>query len=52
MENTIFALSPKMSYVSKETEDADPAFWWPKTSAATPATKPKEKAEKAEKAGQ
>jgi hypothetical protein len=44
MENTIFAVSPEMSYVSKETEDADPAFWRPKASAAAPAAKPKEKA--------
>ncbi len=29
-ETTIFAFSPKMSYVSKETAAADPEFWTPK----------------------
>jgi hypothetical protein len=45
MENTMFRVSPTMSYVSKETEDADPAFWRPKPAAAKPAAeaKPKEK---------
>ena len=31
MDTTLFAISPEMSYVSKETEDGDPAFWRPKT---------------------
>jgi len=39
IEANWFGVSPEMSYVSKETEDADPAFWRPKA-AATP--KPKE----------
>jgi hypothetical protein len=44
MESTLFAVSPKMSYVSKETEDVDPAFWRPKPPAkATGEAKPKEK---------
>ena len=30
MESTLFAVSPEMSYLSKEDEDADPAFWRPK----------------------
>jgi hypothetical protein len=41
--STLFSINPRMSYVSKETEDADPAFWRPKMT-AKPATeaKPKE----------
>jgi hypothetical protein len=27
IDYTLFAVNPRMSYVSKETEDADPAFW-------------------------
>jgi hypothetical protein len=27
VENNLFAINPKMSYVSKKTQDADPAFW-------------------------
>lgn len=34
METLMFRVSPGMSYVSKETEDADPAFWRPKPAAA------------------
>lgn len=30
MDENLFAVSPRMSYVSKETEDSDPAFWKPK----------------------
>jgi len=41
METTIFAVSPEMSYVSKETEDAAPGFWRPKSSAAAPKAKEK-----------
>ena len=33
-ETNIFAFSPKMSYVSKETAAADPDFWTPKPKAA------------------
>jgi hypothetical protein len=33
MEGSYFRISPQMSYVSKETEDADAAFWRPKISA-------------------
>ena len=39
-ETSIFAFSPKMSYVSKETASADPDFWTPKPAAkAVPAAK-------------
>jgi hypothetical protein len=41
MEANLFAVSPKMSYVSKETSDVDPEFWLSKPSAA-----PKKPAEK------
>jgi hypothetical protein len=45
IENSFFRISPQMSYVSKETEDADPAFWRPKAPMAKPVgdAKPKEK---------
>jgi hypothetical protein len=33
IEYSLFAVNPKMSYVSKETEDVDPAFWRPKMGA-------------------
>jgi hypothetical protein len=33
VEYSLFAVNPKMSYVSKETEDVDPAFWRPKMGA-------------------
>lgn len=38
-ETTIFAFSPKMSYVSKETASADPDFWTPKPAKTVAATK-------------
>ncbi len=41
-ESTLFAFSPKMSYVSKEWAAADPDFWTPKTRmAARPAAAPR-----------
>jgi hypothetical protein len=44
IEASFFRVSPQMSYVSKETEDADPAYWRPKAQAKPAAdTKPKEK---------
>jgi hypothetical protein len=30
IEYSMFSINPRMSYVSKETEDVDPAFWRPK----------------------
>ena len=33
MESNLFAVSPEMSYLSKEDEDQDPAFWRPKPAA-------------------
>jgi len=36
-EVNLFRVSPKMSYVSKTTEDEDPAFWRPKPAAVKPA---------------
>ena len=36
-ETNLFAFSPKMSYVGKETIDADPDFWAPKPKAAAKA---------------
>ena len=47
METTLFAVSPEMSYVSKETEDEDPGFWRPKVVTSAVPAKPKDKAEKA-----
>jgi hypothetical protein len=41
MDNNIYSVNPKMSYVSSKTESSDPAFWRPKT--AAPAAKPKPK---------
>ncbi len=47
MENTLFAFSPKMSYVSKEFASADPGFWTPKPKmVARPAAAPKKQAPK------
>jgi hypothetical protein len=40
-ETNIFAFSPKMSYVSKETVDSDPDYWAPKPK-AKPAAEKKE----------
>lgn len=48
--NTMFRVSPGMSYVSKETEDADPAFWRPKAAAAP--AKPAADAKPKDKTGQ
>ncbi len=44
IQYNIFAVNPRMSYMSKETEDADPAFWRPKSSATATAPKKQEKA--------
>ncbi|MBI3670743.1 MAG: hypothetical protein HY237_13295 [Acidobacteria bacterium] len=48
VESNLFALSPKMSYVSKEWAAADPDFWTPKAKAAgkAPAAEKKEGAAK------
>jgi len=47
-ENTLFAFSPKMSYVSKDFAAADPEFWRPKPKmAAKPAAAPKKQVAKA-----
>ncbi|HEV3329583.1 MAG TPA: hypothetical protein VG096_01290 [Bryobacteraceae bacterium] len=34
MESTLFAVSPEMSYLTKEDEEADASFWRPKVTAA------------------
>jgi hypothetical protein len=39
MESTLYSVSPEMSYLSKEEEDVDPAFWRPKVTAAHPPAK-------------
>jgi hypothetical protein len=39
-EINLFQVNPRMSYVSKSTEDEDPAFWRPKPPAAKPAAAP------------
>jgi len=39
MESTLYSVSPEMSYLSKEDEDADASFWRPKVTAARQATK-------------
>jgi hypothetical protein len=49
IEYSLFAVSPRMSYVSKETEDVDPAFWRPKMS---PVKATKTNSTRAEKSGQ
>jgi hypothetical protein len=47
-ETTLFAFSPKMSYVSKEWAAADPDFWTPKPKLAIkPAAVPKKPVDKA-----
>jgi len=47
-ETTLFAISPKMSYVSKEWAAADPDFWAPKPKvAAKPASATKKPVDKA-----
>jgi len=43
IENSFLRISPQMSYVSKETEEADPAFWRPKAPMAKPAAEAKVK---------
>ncbi len=45
MENSLFAVNPRMSYMPKEVEDVDPAFWRSKPATQKPAadTKSKEK---------
>jgi hypothetical protein len=50
VDSSFFRINPMMSYVSKETEDIDPAFWRPKPMGkpASPAADSKSK----EKAGQ
>jgi hypothetical protein len=50
-EASLFSVNPRMSYVAKETEDVDPAFWRPKPPAAKPAADTKTKETK-EKTGQ
>jgi hypothetical protein len=49
IEYSLFAVNPRMSYVSKETEDVDPAFWRPKMS---PAKATKTNGTRAEKSGE
>ena len=39
MESSLYAVSPEMSYMSKEDEDADASYWRPKVTAARAATK-------------
>lgn len=39
MESTLYSVSPEMSYLTKEDEDADASFWRPKVTAARAATK-------------
>lgn len=49
MESSLYAVNPQMSYLSKEDEDVDAAFWRPRVTAARQATKetaPKETAPK------
>ena len=46
MESALFAVSPEMSYVSKETENEDPEFWRPKVTVTKAAGKEKETARK------
>jgi hypothetical protein len=45
MESNLYSVSPEMSYLTKEEEDVDPAFWRPKVTAVHPAVK-EEKAQK------
>ncbi|HVP46502.1 MAG TPA: hypothetical protein VMT32_07960 [Bryobacteraceae bacterium] len=47
IESNLFTVNPRMSYVSKATEDADPEFWRPK-----PAAKPAAAEKAKEKTGQ
>lgn len=39
MESTLYSVSPEMSYLTKEDEDADASFWRPKVTAARQAAK-------------
>jgi len=39
METTLYSVSPEMSYLPKEDEEADPAFWRPKVTAVHAAPK-------------
>jgi hypothetical protein len=39
MESTLYSVTPSMSYVTKEDEDADASFWRPKVTAARLASK-------------
>jgi hypothetical protein len=39
MESTLYSVSPEMSYLTKEDEDADASYWRPKVTAARLATK-------------
>jgi hypothetical protein len=39
MEATLYAISPEMSYMTKEQEDLDTGFWRPRTSVVRPASK-------------
>jgi hypothetical protein len=39
METTLYSVSPEMSYLPKEEEDADPAFWRPKVTSTHTAPK-------------
>ncbi len=41
IEYSLFAVNPRMSYVSKDTEDVDPAFWRPKMSSGKTAVNSK-----------
>lgn len=49
IEYSLFAVNPRMSYVSKETEEVDPAFWRPKMS---PVKATKTNNTRAEKSGE
>lgn len=46
IETNVFAVNPRMSYVSKATEEADPEFWRPKAAAKPATEKPKQKTDK------
>ncbi len=39
IESNLYSVSPEMSYVTKEEEDADPAFWRPKVTSTRQAPK-------------
>jgi hypothetical protein len=46
IEYSLFAVNPRMSYVSKETEDVDPAFWHPKMGSGKAASANSKRTEK------